>query len=511
VFNGHDHYYATARLDDGDGNPNDDTYQVVVGTAGAPLYTLAGYTGDNGSWTVVPYSSESQYGYLRVVVDDVAQTVVQTWVHRLGVNTFVDTANVVSYTYGPTWTNSAASGNWSGAGNWNTGAVPFNGAAVTFGTGGSTCDVDSVSRTVDTIIFNRAADFVVSSSGGAGLTINRGVTVTNTYTSTIVAPITLGRPNTWAVPAAGTLQVSGNISGTNSLTKTGSGTLTLSGANTYSGSTAVSNGCLGVTGSLGTGAVTVASGATLAGNGVIGGLVTIAAGGTLAPTGVLTINSPVTISSSATLNYHLGNVSDQIAVTGSLQFGGTLNITDNGGFGVGTYTLFSYTGTLTNNGLSIGTTPDASWVYQLDTNATGQVRLIVLTPLAAWQTLYFGSTTSSAAAADADPDGDGLSNEAEFYAGSNPTNSASALRITAVTVEGDNIRVNWATFGGHTNQVEYLLPLGAGGDYQSTNQLWGAVAPAVIVSGSGDVTTNVVDIGGATSAPSRYYRVRLLP
>lgn len=108
VFNGHDHLYATARLDDGDGNPNNDTYQVVVGTAGAPFHTLA-YSGDTGSWTVVPISSESSYGYVRVVVDDVAQTVVQTWVHRTAANTFVDTTNVVSYNYGPTWTNSPSS------------------------------------------------------------------------------------------------------------------------------------------------------------------------------------------------------------------------------------------------------------------------------------------------------------------------------------------------------------------------------------------------------------------
>ena len=101
VFNGHDHLYATARLDDGDGIPNDDVYQVVVGTAGAPFHTLA-YQGDTGSWTVVPISHESSYGYVRVVVDDVAQTVVQTWVHRTGINTFADTTNVVSYTYGAT-------------------------------------------------------------------------------------------------------------------------------------------------------------------------------------------------------------------------------------------------------------------------------------------------------------------------------------------------------------------------------------------------------------------------
>ena len=99
VFNGHDHSYAMARLDDGDGNPNNDVYQVVVGTAGAPPYVVT-YSGNTGSWAVVPVSSETNnYGYVRVVVDDVAHTVTQTWVHRTGANTFVDTTSVLSYTY----------------------------------------------------------------------------------------------------------------------------------------------------------------------------------------------------------------------------------------------------------------------------------------------------------------------------------------------------------------------------------------------------------------------------
>jgi hypothetical protein len=98
VFNGHDHSYAMARLDDGDSNPTDDVFQVVVGTGGAPLYSVA-YSGDTGSWSVVPISSESQFGYVRVVVDEDAQTVTQTWVHRTGANTYVDTASVLSYSY----------------------------------------------------------------------------------------------------------------------------------------------------------------------------------------------------------------------------------------------------------------------------------------------------------------------------------------------------------------------------------------------------------------------------
>jgi len=33
----------------------------------------------------------------------------------------------------------------------------------------------------------------------------------------------------------------------------------------------------------------------------------------------------------------------------------------------------------------------------------------------------------------------------------------------------------------------------------------------MIMAGSGDVTTNYVDGGGATNKPSRYYRIRLVP
>lgn len=33
----------------------------------------------------------------------------------------------------------------------------------------------------------------------------------------------------------------------------------------------------------------------------------------------------------------------------------------------------------------------------------------------------------------------------------------------------------------------------------------------IVIAGSGDATTNSVDTGGATNAPSHYYRIRLVP
>ena len=37
------------------------------------------------------------------------------------------------------------------------------------------------------------------------------------------------------------------------------------------------------------------------------------------------------------------------------------------------------------------------------------------------------------------------------------------------------------------------------------------LSPNIVISGSGDVTTNYLDIGGATNLPSHFYRVRLVP
>jgi hypothetical protein len=37
------------------------------------------------------------------------------------------------------------------------------------------------------------------------------------------------------------------------------------------------------------------------------------------------------------------------------------------------------------------------------------------------------------------------------------------------------------------------------------------ISGSIILQGSGGVTTNYVDGGGATYVPSRYYRIRLVP
>lgn len=129
------------------------------------------------------------------------------------------------------------------------------------------------------------------------------------------------------------------------------------------------------------------------------------------------------------------------------------------------------------------------------------------TAFQAWQIQYFGSTTNPAAAPGADPDGDGLDNQAEFLAGTDPTNSGSGLRISSVIRQGSDINVIWTTAGGRTNAVQ-AAPGDVNGGY-STN--FTDISGPLVISGSGDATTNYVDPGAVTNTPTRYYRIRLVP
>ena len=130
------------------------------------------------------------------------------------------------------------------------------------------------------------------------------------------------------------------------------------------------------------------------------------------------------------------------------------------------------------------------------------------TPFQDWQTRYFNCTNCPQAEASADPDGDGMSNEAEFLSGTNPTNSTSALRIISAVQQGTNVVINWTTGGGRTNAVQASAGEANGSYSTNFSDVSGWI---MIPSIDGDVATNYVDFGGATNAPARYYRIRLVP
>jgi hypothetical protein len=98
-FCGHDHFYDHARIDDGDGNPQNDLHQIIAGTGGAPLYVDGSYSGTNSVWTPNRIFHERQYGYVLVEVG--AASVTTTWCHRTAPNTFTPTTETFSYSLRP--------------------------------------------------------------------------------------------------------------------------------------------------------------------------------------------------------------------------------------------------------------------------------------------------------------------------------------------------------------------------------------------------------------------------
>jgi autotransporter-associated beta strand protein len=257
----------------------------------------------------------------------------------------------------------------------------------------------------------------------------------------------------------------GSLKGGGALTKIGGGTLTLGGSSLFTGATTISNGTVALVGSSSvancsaiiivsnatldvTGrngaSMTLASGQMLQGSGSVKGSVTMANGATLSPggsVGTLTFSNDLVVSSGATLQYELGNNSDRTVVLGNLNLGGTLNISDSGGFTNGVYALFTYGGTLTYNGLTIGVRPSGNYAFSIITNTAGSVNLSVtngppLDPFVQWQFQYFGCTNCAQAAPGMDADGTGQSNLFKYVAGLDPTNPASVFVLKIANVAG---------------------------------------------------------------------------
>lgn len=176
------------------------------------------------------------------------------------------------------------------------------------------------------------------------------------------------------------------------LRKTGAGTLLLSGNNTFSDTYTIQAGTLLVTGT-NAAAATVQSGGTLGGTGSFAGAVTVNNGGTLAPglsPGTLTVNNNLVLADLANLDWELGapwqfngsnypSPNDLVRVNGNLTLDGQLAVTALSGFGVGTYTLLTYTGTLTNNTLNIASLPPG-YVASIDIDTVNKAVNLVVIP-----------------------------------------------------------------------------------------------------------------------------------
>jgi fibronectin-binding autotransporter adhesin len=270
---------------------------------------------------------------------------------------------------------------------------------VTLNAGGGTIQAGGLTTLSGGIVGSGA----LTKTGGSALTLLGASTYTGGTTlsgglfllgdgvtaGSILGDVLNNADLTFANPGVQTF--TGVISGSGRVRKTTTtGTQVLTAANTYAGVTTVLGGSLLINGdqSGATGLTTVSAG-TLGGMGVIGGDVTVANGAALAPGGLtgpgtLTINGGLILGGTSSLNYEFGqpnvpggSLNDLTKVGGALTLDGTINVAASAGgtFGPGLYRVIDYTGALTNNGLTVGTTPLGT-SFTVQTSVANQVNLV---------------------------------------------------------------------------------------------------------------------------------------
>jgi fibronectin-binding autotransporter adhesin len=215
---------------------------------------------------------------------------------------------------------------------------------------------------------------VIDSVGGGTLTLggnvtyNTGAATNHQGTAIISANLNLGGASRRFIinnstNAAVDLNITGNISGAGfNIIKTNAGVLQLAGTTTIA-NLIIDGGGVGVTGTL-NGNVDVNFGG-LGGTGTINGNVIVDNGAAIAPgasPGTLTINGDLVLSDLTVLAYELdvagvigSGVNDLLSITGNLTLDGILNVDGLSNFGGGTYRLMNVNGSITDNGVTIGT------------------------------------------------------------------------------------------------------------------------------------------------------------
>jgi DNA-binding beta-propeller fold protein YncE len=104
---------------------------------------------------------------------------------------------------------------------------------------------------------------------------------------------------------------------------------------------------------------------------------TLGAGSLTMADSLLTVSNDLTLQPTTVLNYTLDLNTNCVGVMGNLALGGTINVTSGTGFGPGTNTLLTYTGTMSGSA-TLGSTPGGPFTYTLDTSVAGQVNLVVV-------------------------------------------------------------------------------------------------------------------------------------
>jgi hypothetical protein len=119
-----------------------------------------------------------------------------------------------------------------------------------------------------------------------------------------------------------------------------------------------------------------------------------------------------------------------------------------------------------------------------------------------WRQRFFGSSAGAEAADDADPDGDGMSNVAEFLAGTDPRDARSQLHLICTPqAQADgtlSVTLRWLSAPGKTYVVESASDPGRGA--------WSAQASGLAGTGAW-LEWHQTEVSGSL----RFYRVRMSP
>ncbi len=301
------------------------------------------------------------------------------------------------------------------------GTTIATGSTLQLGLGGTTGSIEGAVSNYGSLTFNHSGEFTFTNQvGGRGKLVISGqkkVTLTgqNTYTGgTFVTNSVVSAANdaafgsdtgglnladsslllTGDVSSARDLvlrgsvdtlasdfdtALSGELTGEGALVKTGVGTLTLSGrSDSYAEPITVAGGGLVADGSIAA-SVVADRGTFVSGSGSVGDL-TIADGASLRGTqGQILTAKSVSLGDQSSTDVTLGTPESAglFDVSGDLHLGGTLNVTDGGGFSAGVYRIFNYGGTLSGS-MAIGGLPSNADINRvtLQTNQPHQVNLI---------------------------------------------------------------------------------------------------------------------------------------
>lgn len=395
-----------------------------------------------------------------------------------------------------TWSTNATPENWNTPGNWLAGTVPVPGVATTlnFPTLGfvnpytANNNVPSPPYVLNLLNLNSNTNGNVL--GGSAIKFDGGapaIQQQNSGSFDLQMPVSLASTATIVGNGSGALTILGTISGAGGISNTDPNlTLTLNNAagNTYTGNTTINNGSLVIantTGSItGTGNVAMAAGTSLSGAGKLTGSLTFTGATTLNPgatAGAIgsIASGPLTLDTNTNISLDLAapGTSDVIAVTGNLTLAGNLNVTNSGGnMATGDYTLFTFTGTATDQGPQLFA-PN-TFGYQLTTTG-GAVKLKALAAggtstwagtgtttwakLANWDTLPGSSPTTALVFPTL---------AAAYTANNNIVGGITANSITITDTGIDSITGNAIALSGTTPTVNLS---GAGGTFTISNPI----------------------------------------